>query len=436
MGTQQEIMQTLNNKVSLYSSRFIYTMLILIQFVACFSSAAVTVFSIWMIVAFFIKRISLKDFSLSKTPIQLPFLLIMCFSLLSFLKLIDLRAGAQGIWKLFYFGSLFTVATEELKDKKHLSLIITAAILGLAVASLDGIWQFYSGFDIFRHYPYNFQGGYVKQGLGFPRIRAAFPHTNIFAAYLVLFLPLAITMFLYYWNKKFKRTIYLTVAILALFCLFWTFSQGAAAGFLAALIFIAIVRRNKWIFILLACVMILAPFIMPQGIKHYIKDANSVWQVVLNRERIGNFRNAINMIMHNPALGVGVNTYSLNIEKYMIKDNSIFIGNKGYADNIYLHMAAEIGIFGLISLLWLIFKLFRYALKKYRLTEDTVLKAYLLGIIAGLAGSLINGFTESILYYPKIAVLFWFQVGVLFGIIKISDKFSLENKLKDQNLIK
>lgn len=413
-------MQKLNSKFSLYCTRFIYVALMAIPFAASFSSAVVTIVSIFMIVAFLLKRVMLKDFSFSKNPIKWPYLLIMFLALISFIKTISVRASIQGMWKLFYFGSIFTIIIEELKDKKHAKRIITGILLGLLLASLDGVWQLYTGWDFFRHHPYDVE---TRVGV-FPRIRAAFPHTNIFAAYLGLFLPLSVTTFIYFWDKGFKRTVYLIISLLTAFCLFWTFSQGAAAGFIVALILIGIAKKNKFIFIFLVSVMILLPFIMPEGIEDLAKGAcaGSIWDILLNPQRIGDFKNALNMIIHNPILGVGVNTYSLNIDKYKIRDNSKFIGDSGYSHNIYLHMAAEIGILGLFSFLWLIFRLFRYGIKKYRVMEDVFLKTSILGIIAGLTAFLINGLTETVLYYPKVAVLFWFQVGLLLGIIKISAK--------------
>jgi uncharacterized membrane protein len=60
--------------------------------------------------------------------------------------------------------------------------------------------------------------------------------------------------------------------------------------------------------------------------------------------------------------------------------------------------------------------------------QDALLKTCILGIMAGLVAFLVNGLTETVLYYPKVAVLFWFQVGILLGIVKLNDAASLNNK--------
>ncbi|RKY30167.1 MAG: hypothetical protein DRP74_07545 [Candidatus Omnitrophota bacterium] len=407
----------LRKKTAELLTKYICFVVVLIPFMASFSSSAVVGSSITVIIAFIIKRCLLKDFKFIRTPAQVPFLLLFSLSLLSFFKTVDLRASTEGLWKLFYYGSLFTILTEELKGARHARWIINASLFGMALVSIDGIWQLHWGWDFMRRHVYN-----VQETLGnFPRLRASFPHTNIFAAYLAVFLPLAMSMLLYYWKKKFIRIIYLSVLILAVFCLFWTFSQGAILGVLVAFIFIAVLRKSRFIFIFLAIFAVLVPFIMPQGVKQLISGADTVWQILLNPNRIGDFRNALNMISHNPFLGVGVNTYCLNIEKYFINDGSIFVGKAGYAHNIYLHMAAEIGIFGVLAFCWLIFRLFKFGLKKYKTQRNLFIKMYILGVLGGILSFLINGLTETVLYYPKVAVLFWFEIGVLFGLSKFNN---------------
>lgn len=391
--------------------------LLLIPFVISFSSAAVMVVSILMIVAFAVKRIAGRDFSFKKTPVKWPFLLLTAISLVSIFKTVSLRASLQGMWKLAYFGSLFTVVCEEITGRKYAKRIVISAMLGLLFSSLNGIWQLQFGWDFFRHRAYA-----IQADMGLPRINSAFPHTNIFAAYLVSVIPLAAAMLIYSWkNGIVRRLTYALLMIVSLFCLAFTFARGAAVGLIAALVLIGLARRNKSVFIFLMCMFIIGVICMPAGIRDWSSKADSVQDILLNPERIGDYRNALNMIRHNPLLGVGVNTYILHIDKYKIRDGSIYIGNAGYAHNIYLHMWGEIGIFGLIAFLWLVFSLFQYAWSRYRYLKDDFLKMAALGITGGILAFLINGLTETVLYYPKVAVLFWFEVGVLLGILNLKE---------------
>lgn len=390
--------------------------MLLIPFVASFSSAAVMVFAVSSIVFFLAKIILLRGFGLEASPVNRPFFFIALFSAISISQTVNFASSMQGMWKLFLMWSIYIVLSHQIKTARYALAVTGAVLFGLLLTSFDGIWQLYFGKDLYRGFDYA-----IQEGMFLPRISASFPHTNIFAAYLILFLPLALSLFLHFMKIQFKRLIFLIIFILGSFCLFFTFGRGAAIGLLTAILFIAILKRSKAAFLFLMAAIIIAPIIMPAPIKKWAREAGPIRYIILNPERIGDYRNAMNMIKHNWLLGVGVNTYVLNKDKYKIRDGASDIGNAGYSHNIYMQMAAEIGIFGLISFLFLIFGLFRFSLKKLPKIKDPLFKSITVGLLAGIIAFLVNGFTETVLYYPKVAVLFWYEVGLLLGVLKVSE---------------
>ena len=87
-------------------------------------------------------------------------------------------------------------------------------------------------------------------------------------------------------------------------------------------------------------------------------------------------------------------------------------------------MAGEIGLIGLGIFLWLLFMLFRKWYIIYKsLPIESFLKIYSLGIMSGIVGFLINGLTETGLYYSKVATLFWLQVGLLLAVFKVAQDY-------------
>jgi putative inorganic carbon (HCO3(-)) transporter len=82
-----------------------------------------------------------------------------------------------------------------------------------------------------------------------------------------------------------------------------------------------------------------------------------------------------------------------------------------YAHNNFLHMAAEIGLIGLGIFFWLLYKLFREYMNIYHFLNNDFLKTVLLSLSACLIAFLVNGLTESSLYYSRVAVLFWYLAG-------------------------
>lgn len=392
--------------------KLVYWSIIAIPFVASFSSAAVNILVGFMLFAFILKKAINKDIKIAKSPLNWPFFFLIVLSLLSFVNSVNMRSSIQGITKLLKYGFLLIILAGEIRDKKHLNRVIIASLSGLLLASLDGIYQLIFGLDFFRHKPPDF-------AIGLARLKAAFPHTNIFAGYLALFVPLSIPLILYH-LRGWRRHALGLITALGLFCLVFTFCRSAVFGVWLVILVMGLIRKDKVVIIMTLLILLIAPFLMPGNIKNWAKTTSSLGEFLLNKSRFALYETSFNMIKNHPILGVGVNTYCLNYQKYKIHDTAPdSASTMWYAHNSYLQMAGEIGIFGLAVFFWLLYVLFTKWLRFYRNTKDILLEVVSLGIIIGLVAFLIHGLTETNLYYPKIAALFWFQVGLLMGILRL-----------------
>ncbi len=405
----------MRTKILTLVDKLIYWEIIIIPFVASFSSAAVDIFIGLLIFTFLIKKFTTKDKNRSLGILDIPFALLLLISLVSFVNSINLHSSVGGIIKLLKYGFLIAIIGREVKDKDHFKKIILSAVFGLFVGSLDAIYQLIYGVDLFRHRPYD-------SVIGLARLKGAFPHTNIFAGYLALFLPVSTALFLYCSKGKYK--LYLgIVSAAALFCLIYTFCRSAVLGFWLAMLLIGLMKKDKLVVALLISVVLIAPLFAPKSITNWSKKTSSVAEFLLNKERLILFETSFNMIKHHPVLGVGVNTYCLNYQKYKLHDTSEGTANTNwYAHNSYLQMASEIGIIGLLVFLYLLVKLLKGWRNFYRGVTDNFEKIASLGIFMGMFAFLIHGLTETNLYYPKIATLFWFQIGLLLGLLNLKRK--------------
>lgn len=400
----------LSGRIVGWLEKCIYWQIIFIPFVASFSSAAVNIFIGLLVFSVLLKSLVNRRINILESPLVLPFILLILISLVSFVHSINIHSSIQGIFKLLKYGFLLLICSSEIKDKEHIKKIIIASLLGLMLASLDGIYQLIFGVDFFRHKPYD-------SVIGLARLKAAFPHTNIFAGYLALFLPLCTALFLWY-TKKGKRLFLGFIFLAGLFCLISTFSRSAVFGFWLTLLLVGIAKRNKFIIGILIAVVLIAPFLASKGIRDWSKATSSVAEFLLNKERFVLYKTSFNMIKQHPVLGVGVNTYCLNYQKYRLHSSPQDTDTTmWYAHNSYLQMAAEVGFIGLLIFFYLLFRLFKDWRSFYVKVSDNFLKISSLGILMGVSVFLIHGLTETNLYYPKIAVLFWFQVALLGRII-------------------
>jgi cell division protein FtsW (lipid II flippase) len=85
-------------------------------------------------------------------------------------------------------------------------------------------------------------------------------------------------------------------------------------------------------------------------------------------------------------------------------------------------MAGEIGLVGLAIFLWLLYRLFSENFRIYRRLKDDYLKVVSISLIACFFAFLVNGLTETSLYYSRVSMIFWYLIGVSFSLNKLSDQ--------------
>jgi O-antigen ligase len=126
----------------------------------------------------------------------------------------------------------------------------------------------------------------------------------------------------------------------------------------------------------------------------------------------------------NPWLGFGPANYRQYTKLFPILGYNLRFNSH----NNYLDLLAQTGVVGLIAFGWFAFELFRLALALYRRVPQGFARAYVVGAIAGLTGSLLAGlladwvvpFVYNIgLPGFRSSLLFWFFLGGLLAIKRI-----------------
>jgi len=134
------------------------------------------------------------------------------------------------------------------------------------------------------------------------------------------------------------------------------------------------------------------------------------------------------MIKDHPFIGLGANTYMKNYKKYRepVEYRNIVTKDYMYAHNNFLHMAAEIGLIGLGFFIWLLYKLFMECKNIYRKLDDDYMKIVSLSLSVCLIAFLVNGLTESSLYYARVAIIFWYIMGLALALNKFTPSYMQE----------
>jgi O-antigen ligase len=359
-----------------------------------------------MFFIFILKKALKREKLFINTVINLPFLFLILLSIISFKNSIDYAASLRGMARIVQNAFLVLICAEEIKDRKHVSLVVSAIILGAALASADALWQIKFGKDFIR-------GNVPHIKIGLSRATSAFPNPNVLGVYLSALSPLVIGLALYYF-KGTKKVLMLFISLLVTLGIVLTFSRGTALAFYVSILFLSILRKNKIISFSLIILLLIFFFVMPQNIKDWAKKINyNPIVFMLNIDRISIYKNTLNMIKHHPLIGVGVNTFSKNYLQYKLPEigEDAKTGDSMYAHNHFLHMAGEIGLLGLAVFVWLLIRLFKRNFHVYKNLDSDFYQITLLSLIACLIAFLVNGLTETSLYYSRVAMIFWYLTG-------------------------
>ena len=374
---------------------------------------------------------------------------------------------SQGLILLFSFCL-------SMNSKKHLKVISALFLTSATLASTNALYQSWTGRGFVRGFEI------VEQA----RVTSSFKHPNDFGGFLIIASSIVLSFILagifdlFFRNKPtealpdgLSRRPWLWawlgfLLLIVLWSLGLTFSRGAWLGFIVATLCLSLYRKKAFLLLLGLCVLFIVIFhpqlykvrgknlrvYGSQGVVMQPKDVKAIilpgeetpspavpvysadgqdswWLAVLKRTMTGfeviagksmgrfNFwKEALLIIEDYPLFGSGLNTYSKIAPHYRINWG-------GYPHNCYLHMAAETGLVGLVSFLWLVLVFLQWSWSRLAAVRDRFLLSFALGGLAGLSGFLVQCFFDTNLYSVQLNTLFWLVVGMVMASIHVGGKF-------------
>jgi O-antigen ligase len=387
--------------------KIVYWSIILLPFsVAIAPGVANTVIGI-MIGAFLIEKIVKKEKLCSVSLPLIIFWLFMAIGALSFINTVSIKDSLNGMVKLFKFFLIFLVCSESIKDREHFKKIATSVACAISLIGIDAFWQLFSGKDFIR-------GNSLNGNIGLVRATASFPGCNAMGVYLTGLTPLIAGLALF--SLRLKNRIFLTsAALIGSLGVYLSLSRGAGIGLFISVFFLSLVRKNKIMVAGLILLLIVYPFVMPKNIKEWAKSVNYNPMILLTDEtRMSIYRNTVHMIGEHPFIGVGINTFSKNYGKYKTAaaEARMKTPDTIYAHNSFLQMGGEMGLLGLGVFFIFLFFVLKSIWSAFKRNIDPFLKALCVSVFAAIMAYLINGLTETSLYYARLVMIFYFLIGV------------------------
>ena len=375
-----------------------------------FSKSIIEISAITAIIAWIVKR-SLEQKSIFKifprTELNKPILFFSLFTLLSlFGSSYPALSTRAFITKFAEYILLYFIIFDTAKDKgiaRNMMKVFAASVL---LVVLNGLYQKIIGFDFVRNYAL-FSQQYITSSFEFPNGLGAWTLIAVFP-----FLGLGLFL---KGNVKIKVTC-LLLSISLIIMLLSTANRGAILSFAFGALLILLLRRGPAAYILLTIFIIAVLFagfvILHEGERFGLSDNLLNSKSISHRLEI--WQVGWSMFMDRPFLGQGLNTFMSNYKKFATV--SLHSKELWYAHNCYLQIAAEIGIFGLISFLWMVGKAMVSSFKSWRSMNSEFLGLLCLGLSCGITSFLIQSAIDTSLYSLKLVLFFYVTLGFLMGI--------------------
>ena len=272
-------------------------------------------------------------------------------------------------------------------------------------------------------------------------------HTS-YGAIIALFYPIVVMLT---FNKEFSfetRGLLFVMLIIFSVALFYSYTRAAWLSVLGAglvyLLFLFKIKFKYLIYVGMVGVAYLAlnwtelSYMMQKNDAEHttedfgkrIESMANVSSDASNLERLNRWNSAMVMFKNRPLMGYGPGTFALVYAPFQAASDKTIIstnfGTGGNAHSEYLGPLAEQGVFGLVSMLWLLIAIFYTASKLYLNVEDKAMKRIVMMLLLALVTYFTHGVLNNYLDTDKASVPIWGFVAIIVSIDVYSKKKSTE----------
>ena len=350
------------------------------------------------------------------TPLTVPVLIFLALAFMAFIAGLAHSSLSQNILRRFLEVvmaiSLVFVVTNVVRTEKQLRQIVQAiSVLGFGTAaagvffyvipqewsirllSLLRVVRYPAGPGILR---------FINDDPERPmRAIGTSIDPNTLGALLILITVLLVPQL--FSPKPVLKKVYIVpmLAVMGL-CMILTFSRGSLMGLGAALFLLAVVKYRRLLPILIVVILIFMFLPQTQGyIGHFMSGVQG--QDRATQMRFGEYKDALILIGRYPWIGVGFTA---------APDIDLYIG----VSNLYLLIAEQMGLIGLVAFFLVIGVFFAYTWRARRhAVRNGGLEAILLGFQLALAGALVGGIFDHYLFninFPHMSAIFWLYISL------------------------
>jgi O-antigen ligase len=381
--------------------KYIFNFLLITLFIMPFSITLNEIF-MGLTISLWVLRLIVCKEKIKTPPLGWLFLIFLFVSLLSAIASDYTHQALSGVWDITRYTVTFFIIISTVKSNEQTQKVIWTLIASTALWAMVGmIHQFF----IFKRVFFDLVQFF------------ALGNKNAVGQYLQMMLSLIVGLFI---SKAFDprgKKIFVPVFVICLLGLFLSSAKTMWVAFILTLFVFAVLKRSRKIFIGVGCILLalmLATLVSDRVRVLNINILKSISAPSMHERYIG-WKASYPMFRDNPILGVGPKCFMEVREKYKIP--SFF----GQGHNMIFHVAFEMGILGVLSLIaWIVFYFYFIATYRKRVKNPIYLGLWFggVGYIVILA---IGGITEPTIGGEH-SQLFMTLVGLMHVGLKNSGK--------------
>ncbi len=363
-----------------------------------------------------VKMVLQRRLLFSRTPLNSPVLIFLLWTVFSLVTATDFKYSLDEIrGEMGTYLLLFYLIVNNLGDEEKIKGIIKTLSLGVFTLSFYGIMEYLQREN--------------RSLLDMVKINSL---TVDLGVYLVLTVP--VIFILHGLSSSIKEKAFESIIVLiSVFALYLTHNRAAWVAFIAQVILLTGIKKKwKTLLVVISMIIILMVIAIFSPVKdvliHEVPVPSPTGEMV-GREtalsRIVIWKEGIEKIREHPLTGIG---YGKESFKKAFPDNPIMLEDKGlwHTHNIFMEIALEIGIPGLIIFLWLLYSLTKTLIKGMKLMAGFG-KVLMTSLFIALTGFIIRNQFDYI-YIDDTALMFWFLMGMGIAVTSGGQDMELKDK--------
>lgn len=349
------------------------------------------------------------------TALDLPFWGMVALTVIAVAFSPYLLLSLKGLAKLLIFWMAYYAFRGALARKEAWTPVLVALLLAALAQSIYGVYQW--TIDV----PPLALWDDAESEIQLTRVYGTLLNPNLLGGYLIPILPLTAAGILAFRNGLLKGLSLLTL-LAGSVCLYFTYSRGAWLAFAAEIVVLGLaflawswpaIKRDRRLQLGLG----IAALVAVGAAVYFFMDSPVLQQRVAsmfatrdhssNSFRMNVWLGVLAMFRDSwwAGIGVGNEAFQKVYGLYMV---SGFEALGAY--NIFLEVAVETGIFGLLLFLW--FVLAALARSTFHALRGEA-RPWAIAAIAGIIGLMVHGMVDTVFYRPSVQILFWLLLAMI-----------------------